>query len=227
MTNHPIWEKNYQNGRFNRYPFDRVVSFVLSRYGNTADRGGVKILDLGCGGGNHTRFLCTEGFDTHAVDGSPAAIELTRRFIADCGDPNKVVLGDFTRLDFSDNHFDCVIDRQSLGHNPAHTLDTIVAEVWRVLKPGGCYLGFLFSANHPHCRFGVAVNGVGDMQHFERGAFVKSGLVHFFTVHEIMERFRGFDLEDVVVHSTRSLLGPADSVHNSETLMVTAQKPTT
>ena len=195
----PVWEKNCQAGRYNRYPHDHIVSFVLSRFGSVPDRKAVRILDLGCGGGNNTRFLCMEGFDTYAVDGAPTAIELTRQYIADCENPDKIVLADFAHLDYPDNFFDCVIDRQSLGHNPAHVLDAIIAEVWRVLKSGGCYFGSMFSANHPHRCFGKFADDEGDMRDFERGGFTESGLTHFFTVEEIMTRFNAFDIEDIAI----------------------------
>ncbi len=48
-----IWEQNYRKGRYNKWPFDIIVSFIIRYYGNT-ERKKIKILDLGCGGGNHT-----------------------------------------------------------------------------------------------------------------------------------------------------------------------------
>ena len=218
------WDQNYRSGRYNRYPYDEVVSFVLRRFGNCSDRGAVRILDLGCGGGNNTKFLCSEGFDTYAVDGSLESVELTRQNTNGCCPSENVTQAYFNMLPFPDDFFDCVIDRQSLGHNPASALDDIIREVLRVLKVSGVYLGFMFSTDHPHRAYGKAINDDGDMSNFERGVFVRSGLVHFFTLQEINHRFRHFSGKDIVSHSSHSEFGPADSPGNNDWFLVEASK---
>ena len=218
------WEENYRSGRFNRYPYDEVVSFVLRRFGHCSDRQNIRILDLGCGGGNNTKFLCYEGFDTYAVDGSHESINLTRQNTSGCCKPENVIQAYFNDLPFPDDFFDCVVDRQALGHNPASVLDGIIDEVFRVLKVGGAYLGFMFSAEHPHRVYGKAVNENGDMSDFKSGVFVKSGLVHFFTLEEINDRFRRFEIKDIVAYSSRSLHGSPDSHGNNEWFLLEASK---
>ena len=52
----PVWEKNYRNKRYNKYPFDLVVSFIFKNFKNKI-RKNVKVLDLGCGGGNNSTLL--------------------------------------------------------------------------------------------------------------------------------------------------------------------------
>ena len=55
--NQDIWEKRYSREEvLNRYPFNQIVSFVFRNYGK-CDRSKTKILDYGCGGGNHALFL--------------------------------------------------------------------------------------------------------------------------------------------------------------------------
>ncbi|MFA5849817.1 MAG: class I SAM-dependent methyltransferase [Bacteroidales bacterium] len=224
--NNPVWEDNYNRGRFNQYPFDRVVSFILSTYGNM-DRKQVRILDLGCGGGNNTVFLAKEGFDVYAVDGSTKSIELTRSFTKGLCDPNKIIQADFTHLPFQDGYFQCVLDRQSLGHNGSESLDQIISEINRVLLPGkGLYFGMVFSSNHPHRSYGHFVHpeNYNDMFEFSHGIYKKSGLVHFFTVKEIFERFKAFTVMDVITITTRSLFGMADSSDNGESFIIKAQR---
>ena len=70
------WDKNYLNGRFNRYPYDRVVSFILNNF-SSGNRSTKRILDLGCGGGNHIKFLAEEGFNYYGIDGSEESIRLS------------------------------------------------------------------------------------------------------------------------------------------------------
>jgi len=214
--------------RFNRYPFDYVVSFILNNFGNTADRSLIRILDLGCGGGNHTAFLAQEGFDVSAVDGSAKSIEITRQFTAGKCDPKKIIQAEFTHLPFPDGYFSCVVDRHSLGHNETGILNIVIDEIYRVLQPGkGIYLGMVFSANHPHRCFGKfrLENSLNDMHEFKLGNFKQSGIVHFFTIQEIIERFHRFTIEDVIMNSTRSLFGASDSPDNAETFTIKAKRP--
>ena len=71
------WERNYINKRFNKYPYDEVVSFIFKNY-NNATRNKTKILDLGCGGGNNSYFIAKEGFDLYAIDGSKRVYKINK-----------------------------------------------------------------------------------------------------------------------------------------------------
>ena len=73
-----LGKKNYRNKRYNKYPFDSVVSFIFKNFKNKI-RKNVKVLDLGCGGGNNSYFIAKEGFDLYAVDGSNTSIQITRK----------------------------------------------------------------------------------------------------------------------------------------------------
>lgn len=56
------WEMEYSRGNaLNKYPFDFVVSLAFNYFGKTKDKSKVKILDIGCGAGNHSVFFCTRG----------------------------------------------------------------------------------------------------------------------------------------------------------------------
>ena len=61
MSNNPTWEKNYKSlKRYNKYPFDFIVSYTKKYF---KDGYGLRSLDLGCGGGNNTKFLQEENFN--------------------------------------------------------------------------------------------------------------------------------------------------------------------
>jgi SAM-dependent methyltransferase len=218
-----VFERLYAGGRkVNRYPYDLVVSFVLRRFG-AGERARTRLLDYGCGGGNHARFLAAEGFDLHAVDNAPTAVELTRVAVAEAGgavDPAKLRVADFAALPFPDDHFDAVIDRQSLGQNAASDLPRMVAEIARCLRPGGIYFGVNFSDRHPQLRFGRPRGG-GDWGDFTEGVFRGLGQKHFFSVTEIGALFAPFELESVEALRHEPLLGPGGG---SEELVVVARK---
>ncbi len=91
-----------------------------------ADR---RILDVGCGSGATLRSLERYG-TTVGLDPFPSAIELSRRRGLD-----RLVMGDATALPLASESCDLVTSLDVLEHIGAER--TAVAEMTRVLKPGG------------------------------------------------------------------------------------------
>ena len=96
MKQNNIWEKNYKKGRYNKYPFDEIVSFILSYF--KKNRNKTRILDLGCGGGNNTKFLVDEKFDTYAVDGSSESLSLTKKLLKNKFNKKKMIVSEFKKI---------------------------------------------------------------------------------------------------------------------------------
>jgi ubiquinone/menaquinone biosynthesis C-methylase UbiE len=86
-------------------------------------------------GADHQRFA-EAGADSIGIDLTPRAIAHTRQRLALFGLTSKLAVGDAEALCFPDAWFDLVYSWGVLHHTP----DTprAIAEVWRVLKPGGC-----------------------------------------------------------------------------------------
>jgi ubiquinone/menaquinone biosynthesis C-methylase UbiE len=54
----------------------------------------------------------------------------------------EVVTGDATNVPFPDEQFSCVVSFTMLHHVASRVLqDKVLREVWRVLKPGGIFIG--------------------------------------------------------------------------------------
>ncbi len=99
-------------------------------------RSGDQILDLGCGNGWATRLLAktASGVGAVGVDVSPAMIgraEELHSFTIRA----RYELGPVERLDFKDGQFQRVFSMETLYY--AVDLDAALAEMLRVLKPGG------------------------------------------------------------------------------------------
>ena len=114
-------------------------------------RPGAYVLDLGCGEGRHCHGLHMYG-DLHVVGLDPDLPSLTKArdglaFLParDCGHDTLTAFmsGDAYALPFADDTFDTVICSEVLEH--LHAYRDAIAEIRRVLKPGG-----VFAATVPH-----------------------------------------------------------------------------
>ena len=101
---------------------------------------GSRVLDAGCGSGRHIcKAFRSRGVDVIGIDLKWDDIVTTRNILSLMADESSgfsmVVLATITKLPFQDGVFDAVICSEVLEHvdNPK----TAVAELLRVLKPGG------------------------------------------------------------------------------------------
>lgn len=124
----PKWEEVHKARTWGRFPSEHLIRFVFRNFKKPFKN--YSALDIGCGAGAQTRFLADEGFATIGVDGSPAAIARC------CGRP-KYMVADAVALPFANAAFDLVVDVCCLQHLDYDDATMAVAEVARVLKPGG------------------------------------------------------------------------------------------
>jgi len=94
-------------------------------------------LEVGCGTARLSRFLARLGYLTMGMDYEPTAIRLATRRVADDGLDVALLLADAFALPFATGTFDVVLSTGLLEHfaDPS----TIVAEMTRVLRPGGLF----------------------------------------------------------------------------------------
>lgn len=191
-----VWDARRYHGRDNRYPFTEVVSFVMRRFGGAADRSAVRILDLGCGSAHHLMFLAQEGFAYYGIDGSADSIALAARRLAAAGHRTQTLTtGTFDRLPYHDGFFDCVIDRGSLTCNRGAGLPALIAEVHRILKPGGRLFSMLLHEAGTARLEGQPLGG-GDYANFS-GRLEGAGVLHFTNASEAQSLFAAFQIDDI------------------------------
>src|SRR5687768_1764385 len=109
----------------------------------------VKLLDAGCGAGRNLTYFLRSGYDVFGIDQSPSAVDqiraLARRLAPHLPTTNFRV-EPVEKMSFADSSFGIVISSAVLHFARDEThWQTMVKEMWRVLKPGGIFFARLAS----------------------------------------------------------------------------------
>ena len=140
-----------QFGQIDIYVFDQILR------GNIAQ--GMRVLDAGCGYGRNLVHLLREGCEVFALDADAEGVEHVRKLSASLqtGLPaENFQVGAIERMPFSDGFADVVLCNSVLhfARDDRH-FRAMLAELWRVLKPGGmlfCRLGSRIGMNFERLR---------------------------------------------------------------------------
>jgi SAM-dependent methyltransferase len=97
------------------------------------EAGAKRLLEIGAGHGISGRYFADEGFIVTCVDLSPELVAHCR------GKGLDATVMDFSDLAFADASFDAVFGMNCLLHVPSAELAGVLAEVRRVLAPGGLF----------------------------------------------------------------------------------------
>ncbi|MGH7045315.1 MAG: class I SAM-dependent methyltransferase [Stellaceae bacterium] len=108
-------------------------------------RGALHVLDLGCGVGRHALYFAEHGFAVEAIDGAPAGLDFARREADARGLRLSLRQGNADALPFPNESFDHVLSWNVIFHGTMGDVGRRLAEIWRVLRPGGLYQGTMLS----------------------------------------------------------------------------------
>jgi SAM-dependent methyltransferase len=137
-----------QFGLIDIYVFDQILRGTIT--------GEMRVLDAGCGYGRNLVHLLREGCEVFAVDQDPTAVDHVRQLSAslDTGLPaENFQVSRIEKMPFPGDFADVVLCNSVLhfAENDKH-FQAMVAELWRVLKPGGllfCRLGSRIGMRFP------------------------------------------------------------------------------
>jgi SAM-dependent methyltransferase len=208
----PIWEEKYAAGHSQLYPWDIVVSFVFRQAPRDRPRHEVHILEIGFGTGSNLWFAAREGFSVAGVEGSASGVATARtRFEAE-GLAGDLRVGDFTEpLGFPDRSFDLVIDRGALCCCGFSRGRRAIAEVARMLRPGGAFLFTPYSKAHAGFRQGTE-RGDGLVAEIAAGHLKGFGQICFYGRDDVLAAFDGSWTLEALEHATfEDTLGGADT----------------
>ncbi|MCB4389465.1 bifunctional 2-polyprenyl-6-hydroxyphenol methylase/3-demethylubiquinol 3-O-methyltransferase UbiG [Synechococcus sp. MU1617] len=144
------YEELYQKGyQINKYPYDLVVSNVLKNFPKEDPTYRYKALDLGCGVGNHVKFLAMEGFDVWGVDSSPTALKIAKNMLDEANLTAQLIEDNLLNIDNYPNKYDLILDRQSLSNLTCKDIQIVIDKAITMLNPGGKFISFMFNKEHP------------------------------------------------------------------------------
>ncbi|MDA1306102.1 MAG: class I SAM-dependent methyltransferase [Acidobacteria bacterium] len=129
-------------GNIDIYLFDQLMKGRIA----VADR----VLDAGCGSGRNAHYLLRESVDVYGVDENPPAVAAFAELAAELGHPlqdGRARQAALDALPFDQDYFDVVICSAVLhfARDDQHFED-MVAELFRVLRPGGLFFSRLASS---------------------------------------------------------------------------------
>lgn len=196
------WNNVYKKQfRATWYPMDGVIRFT-ARY--LKRRIGIdlydirkeakRVLDVGCGNGNHVVFFAEQGFDVYGLDISKEAIEIARAWLHKRDLNAHLEVGNVTRLPFEDKFFDVVISHGVLDHVKFAEAKEAMQEIRRVSAEDAYLYVTLRSTWDSEC---------GRGQEVEKNTFIlqegyEKGIIqHFFDLDEIEELLAGFRIFDI------------------------------
>ena len=110
----------------------RLLTQALAAHGLEPKR----FLEAGCGTGRVSHRLAEAGIETHLIDRTPEAISLSRSLsTAHCTCHH--VLGSCCQMPYASDTFDLVFNEGVLEHLPEDDQREFLAEMIRVVRPGG------------------------------------------------------------------------------------------
>jgi SAM-dependent methyltransferase len=128
------WQRQFTDGVDPEYT-EQILPLIAEHL-----PGSGRLLDLGCGEGQVARIAAAQGLDVVGVDPALTQVVVARER---AGGPG-YAQGSATDLGIADASVDAVVACLVFEHIP--DVDAALAEVARVLRPGG---RFLFLLNHP------------------------------------------------------------------------------
>jgi SAM-dependent methyltransferase len=159
-----------------------------------ASRTAPRALDLGCGSGADTAWLLGKGWKVLASDFSAEALELVR---ASCPGAETMAFDMSRGLPLAAASFGLVVADLSLHYFPWATSLTVMADIARVLAPGGLLLARLNSIRDLNY-------GAGEGEEIERHLYRRDGrMKRFFDADEVAALLEGWEAIEKVEASTR------------------------
>lgn len=146
-TAHQAWDQRWAD-EIIRQDWIKPEPLVVDSLPFLVQLGVRDALDIGCGIGRHAIYLAGNGLRVIGIDLSESGLETARRATRDAGVEVNYQIGDFTELPVDDSSVDLVLAWNVIYHGDEDVVRRAIAEIRRVLRPGGLFLGTMISKRH-------------------------------------------------------------------------------
>ncbi len=199
------WERVFRTRDWGRYPPEELIRFIAKHFYSVPDRAKVKILEIGSGPGANIWYMAREGFAVYGIDGSKSAIVKAKERLQEEGLKACLQVGDVMQLSSfypPPLYFDAVVDVACIQHNKMQAIQTILDQVFAVLKSGGRVFSMMVASGSWGDGLGKEIEP-GTFVDIREGPLQGMGLCHFFSLKEVQRLFGRFS-EVQIENSSRS-----------------------
>lgn len=125
------WEKHLKED------LENIEELWIKKYENILPQTG-KVLDLGCGVGQYTKYFLDKNYEVVATDISYKALEYLKNKYSNV----ETIKQDMTKsFNIKDNEFDIVFANLSIHFFNEKDTINLLKEIKRILKPNGLFIG--------------------------------------------------------------------------------------
>ncbi len=185
----------------------RTVSYHLRARCTPHEVRELRFLEIGCGGGANLIWLAHRGLRVAGVDISRTALDLARRSLERAGTGDRAIgLAEASAgaVPFADSTFDGIVEACVFQHLPRTEREAAFAEVHRLLRPSGVFVGYMLARRHTlyvSRQEQESAEDPGTLVLRDGGSpFYLSnlGVSHFFDREEVRRLLAGFSNVDVL-----------------------------
>jgi ubiquinone/menaquinone biosynthesis C-methylase UbiE len=186
------WNALHASPRFRPvYPSENVVRFLTGLRAQLRAETQNRLLDIGTGGGRHMVLAAELGFSVLGIDISLTGLTHARERMQQTDLIGSVALASMTSLPFADKSFHAVVSYGSFYYASANEMREAIAEMRRVLVPGG--KSFVVLRSTDDYRYGKGCNVGPNTFKFDIADTNELGTIqHFVTAQDIPEYFVRF-----------------------------------
>jgi len=207
-----LWEDSFDEAiarqAYNTAPVEalvRTVSYWLRDRYTLEQQKDLHFMEMGCGAGPNLLWLANKGIRVSGVDIADNALQLCRRNLERAGVGDRIgelVAASATQTPFESGTFDGILEACVFQHLDKAERVAAFAEVGRLLKKGGVFVGYMLDAGHSTFQRKQAeqlADDPGSLMLTDGGSKIhltNIGLAHFYRREEYFELLKGFSMVD-------------------------------
>jgi len=219
LANDPkrLWEESFEEqiarGAYNTAPVEalvRNVAYYLRARHDAAGHRQLKFLEMGCGAGPNLVWLADKGIEVSGVDIASNALALARQSLERAGRADRIgqlVEASVTKTPFPSGSFDGIIESCVFQHLDRKGRAEAFAEVGRLLKKGGVFVGNMLADGHTtfqQKKSQQLAEDPGSLYLADGSSKIhltNIGLAHFFAKDEFAQLLAGFEVVDPLLQT--------------------------